>query len=484
MTAPAADPERVGLVAGAKLAGISAPSLRKLVEDGSVRHRSRRPHGRGTTYGLDRDELRADIDRLPRCLSPGCGRPAPGTSGYCGEHFGHGGRRAARKHEADELGTDRTWLTRGETIQGTGWAGGTIDRLIKDGELEAERVGRHVRIARASLDRLLDSGWTPPRGRQPGTGTDAALPVRRAEAARRYRAGVSLKEIASGMGVGATTVRRWLGVEGVEMRSGGPRSRYPDLGERGCERCGTTFKPRAPSLDYRGGQQRKRRYCSDGCARAARPIGEAAAAAVHARGLKTVAEARAFLRVGSDRYVHELIRGGQIASERIDYPGSMKPVVGVRDDDLRSWRKEYAHRSRGDGRSRIVLEERWLDTGSGQRHVRRLARDEHGGDHGSARAEAKGRVAQRAGTVKAIRAGKAGGRPQDEGRNRRWLEMVLERRKWRDIESDYEAYWQVACDDIADHPEDWAGYLADIEERQRAIDRVRAAVKRLQTPRT
>lgn len=61
-------------------------------------------------------------------------------------------------------------------------------------------------------------------GQTPGRDNVPADQMRR-EAARRYRAGQTLREVAEQSGVSNTTVHRWLTQEGVTGRRTGPRGR-------------------------------------------------------------------------------------------------------------------------------------------------------------------------------------------------------------------------------------------------------------------
>lgn len=313
--------------------------------------------------------------------------------------FGEGGRVAARAAEQRLLGSDRDWCTQSEAAKQTRRSRVTIAAAIAAGDLQAEKVGRHVRIPnaalaawdaakpaaakprrpkpdlrrerRAQVKRLHELeygvgkiatalGWSKntvraeldalglrTRGATPRVLSSTLRAQRRERAAERYRTGQSLSQIAAQEDSSPTQVRRDLGSLQVEMRPGGHHAEGPSPAKRFCaySECAKEFTPDYSCL-------RGRLYHTDKCARDARA--QAGRAALAARGLLGTGEVAERLDVSAGR-VHDYIASGLLPAELVDYPGAIRPLHGVRPEELPRFEREW---DRGmDPRRRIWLDE-------------------------------------------------------------------------------------------------------------------------------
>jgi excisionase family DNA binding protein len=386
------------LTAAARRVGHSYLALKREIEAERprIRHIERRRHGRGLQYLVRLDELRVDLERLPRCPIPGCEEPGLGKSGHCGAHFAAGGRERARLLERSQLKAPRDWLTLTQAAMEAGRPRTTLKNSIDRGELSAERIGRHLRIRRSELVVWLAEHPTPARSQRPtpaqrarnlertrgyhaaglqvheiadrldvsaftarryldelglprpGAGRKArrlAAPeraARQAAAAELYRGGASLRQVAAQVLSSPTQVRRDLASAQVETRPTGRQAKYPEPTERDCLRCGRSFTPQFPAQDTRAGETYPRRYCTDECARAARR--EARQDALDA--LLGVPEAAARLGVG-ERRVWTLIARGLLAARMVAYEGQLRPAWGIEERELarfeRAWVRGAGH---------------------------------------------------------------------------------------------------------------------------------------------
>lgn len=406
--------ELLTLVAAAAQHKLAVKSLRALADDGRVRCPYRRTHGRGESLLFDPVELADDLARLPRCLAEDCEKAGTGSTGYCGEHFGEGGRRAARQLEANTLGTERNWYARGEAADAAPCARDTIRKAIDAGELNATKVGRHLRIVKTELhkwakglppaadrrfgvskptaeeraerrgavkalhDRLsqreiaeklkVSTGTVRgdlnklevPRdgqGRPSGRLAPAERELRKQRTAELYQAGNSEREVVPaleqlGIESSPTQVARDLKELGIERRRTGGQPKGPPPKERTCKGCGQPFTPRFPSHNDRV-------YC-DSCEDWKATRVEKGAEAVKALGLRTTEEAAAELLVGKHRVI-DLIRVGPpkgLAAQRVAYPGMLHPLYGVHPDEIARYKRNLAKATtaatRGTGDKRLL----------------------------------------------------------------------------------------------------------------------------------
>jgi hypothetical protein len=355
------------LVTAARRFGVGVESLRAMADSGLVRHLQRRAHGRGESITFSARQLEADIAALPRCHSPLCSRPGTGPSGYCGEHFGEGGRRAARRAEGEILGGERGWLNLDEAVAQAGCASETLRKALLGGEIPgAERVGRHWRIPDAPFrdwKNNLPLARVTGRRRSPGVRArdDASIATlhsrgesvgriadrvgvsrptvretldrlglerehrdhisrrleaderakRRTRTAELYEAGHSHRDIADLNHSSPSQVRRDLAAAGVVMRDPKRPAKYPAPQPRRCEHCGVEFTPRFPSFDAAG----PRRFHRPRCEQDWRV--EQRRRALAARGLLDTAAAAEALGVGEHQVI-VYIKNGQLDAERVD----------------------------------------------------------------------------------------------------------------------------------------------------------------------
>jgi excisionase family DNA binding protein len=396
----------INLLGASKRYRIGIRSLRELVDKGSLRCRERRPHGRGESIVFEQAELEADLAALPPCQAAGCKAAGTGPSGYCGRHFGQGGRARAVKAERDLLGAERDWYTFREAWAEAPCSPTTLSKAIKAGKLSAQLVGRHTRIAKAELHewakslpgnrgaggrkpsaaqlearrehvaRLHAQGQSPGQiaqrigrskptvyrdlkamgirrvgeGRRARRLSPAGRERRRERAAELYSAGQSLEQIAPELDSSPTQIRRDLEALGVEIRPPRRQSRYAQPTERPCEHCGASFAPRYPSGDGREGGEKRREFCSDACARNWRA--SQGRAALARRGLLSTGEVAEALGVGAHR-VLDHIKQGRLGAERVSYPGMLGPTYGIAPQELQRFRREWARG--GDGRREALL---------------------------------------------------------------------------------------------------------------------------------
>ena len=408
-SARAAGFELLTLIAARQRYGIAVSSLRVLVDDERVRYCYRHTHGRGEMILFDPDELAEDLRQLDPCREPSCDRAGTGPSGYCGEHFAHGGRAGAAEKEDQTLAARRDWWTVTEAAQR---AGVPVQSAVARGELPSDKVGRHRRVPKAALAswrstrqparvmptpeqraarrlRVADA-WE--RGeRQPGvlaTELGVSKPTiysdlealglerpgqgrharalspgpRAARAARvvdRYAQGASYRQIADAEDVSETAIGRILRAAGVTPRPKRRKPTHPPARERPCAFCGSSFVPRAPAF----GDQR---YCSTEHAHAARA--KETRDALADRGLLATDELGIPGMGQHQVLVH--IKAGRLAAELVDVPGALRPVYGVTPEARTRFSREFAQS--GDGRRRVLerpepLHARWQANGTAAR---------------------------------------------------------------------------------------------------------------------
>lgn len=401
--ARAAGFELLTLIAAAKLEHIAVSSLRALVDEERVRCCYRRTHGSGETLLFDRDQLGEDLRQLERCCEPGCDRPGTGPSGYCGEHFGQGGRRGAAEKEDRTLAARRDWWTVVEAARRAGVAHSTILNALSRGELASDLVGRHRRVPKQALDdwrrarrppapkltseqraerrRELAELWEqgerrpgaladklgvskptiytdmealglerPGRGRQARTLPREAREARAAEVIDRYARGESYAQIEDSGLVSATEVGRILRGAGVVPRPQRRQSKYPAAAERKCEWCETAFTPPFPAVDVRGGKPKPQRFCTDQCAREWRKA--QGPKALERRGLLGV-RAAAQQSAAEERFISGLIGRDLLDTESVEFPGMIRPVHGIAPAELKGALRAWA--LGGDGRRKATL---------------------------------------------------------------------------------------------------------------------------------
>jgi excisionase family DNA binding protein len=399
----------IGLVAARDEHHVAIASLQALVDLGKIRHREKRPHGRGTSILFDRAELAVDLAALPHCLATACEKPGTGATGYCGDHFGEAGRERAAIAERELLGpSEREWYIAEEAAAAAPCSRTLVLEAIVDRTLPAVKVGRHwhiprrdlhewagrlapaverqrptadeiaiqreqvrhlhekkklergviarkLGISRATVNRRLDElgAERPGRGRSSGR----IPPAERAHHEQRvvdlYQQGKSYGDIAADEDVSysATQVGRILKSAGVEIRPPGRQPKYTPPDERRCEWCRQPFVPPFPASDTRSGEPRPMRFDSDICAREWRTAqGKAALAA---RGLLSTGTVAREIGVGQRR-VWDLIKRGFLASERVAYPGMLRPAHGVAPEELKRFLREWA--CGGDGRREAPLD--------------------------------------------------------------------------------------------------------------------------------
>jgi len=74
-----------------------------------------------------------------------------------------------------------------------------------------------------------------------------------------YGEGLSTREVAARLGIGQSTVVKYIRMAGLEARPPGRPAKYAAPEPRPCQTCGTVFTPAHPSADVR---QNQGRYCS------------------------------------------------------------------------------------------------------------------------------------------------------------------------------------------------------------------------------
>lgn len=539
----------ITLVAAARLHGHSVGALRSGVNSGALRFLERRPHGRGESIIFDRAHLCEDLAKCPSCRAVGCKARALAESGYCGSHFGESGRKAARSKEWELLKRDRdqrSWLTSPEAAERAEVARVTINTACRMGELRAELVGRNWKIDPSGLET-----WISRRGRRAGDGrrlTAEGLAVRRKqvsvlhakglspaeiaerlgwclptihgdldalglprvhrraprtlpseqrkarsrEVARLYvEEQLSLREIAERTGSSATQVGRDLESRGVEMRPKRRPSKYEPAAERPCEQCGRPFTPRSAAEDA----DKRRRYCSDDCSRAARPA--AKNAALRERGLLDAAEAAAYTASSSVDLIHDNVTRGRLRAERVPFAGALKPALGFSKGELDRWLREMARN--GDGRQARHLDpHKRLKEPRTQRRIQRVM-SEKGVSREDAEQLVNAPVERRARKVNAHNKGRSSA-PETSALHARWMES------WPVVKAELDRLWEfgpgrelgeprpskrtiageVARRDALAHPEDWTRYERDpedpdyftVDDARRSESRVLMAVRR------
>lgn len=527
----------IPLTVACRAAGHSYPHARTLVERGALRHRARRPYGRGEQFLVDPKEFASDIERLPRCRADDCQNPVLGTRGFCGRHFSQGGREGLAARERQILaGDDRDWYTLNEASALSGWAAQTIKNMVARGELAGHKTGRHRRILKRPLEVLMaDRGPNPERiiwtahevtrrrakvealaelGLLPGEIADRAgcskptviedlrvlgidrptatgrapnvlPPEAREERERRaqalFDAGQSPLQIAATLGYSKTQVRRDLDAVGAPRRPVG-RYRLTDArGPRRCARCGDEFVPKASA--------KTGEFCRDACAREFRSAAKNEALAE--RGLVGTSEAAAILGV-STRRAWQLASTGQIPAEQVTWVGQLRPVWGVSLEGLRRFQIDWARG--GDGRRRSQLDPE-VAVARRESYLASLTPEDRRKEEAAIRDQAR----RRARDLAARRRGRKRG---TEGED--WFEAFNELRAEYDAQNEVAASigtasegslsnWQictaVAYEDFATSPARWSKYPSvkgnpselDPAEERRATARVWRAVEPLLT---
>jgi transposase len=555
------------LVAAGRRFGVAVESLRILADSGRVRCLERRTHGRGVSVTFSAAQLSDDLDGLPQCRAPSCDRPGTGPSGYCGEHFSQGGRERARDAEDDLFASKRDWWS---VTEATNRAGGRVSRTriqqaAERGEFPSEKVGRIRRIPRQPFlawlkaqprgpskpsrdesealgqrvvelfgeglaigeiakkvghSRQAVSAWLDRAGiERPGRGRGSRkLPpdersIREQRAAELYGGGMSSRDVAQEVGSSQSQVLRDLRDVDEEIRPPGSHPKYPEPVERACAWCGRTFKPKYGSWDTRGGQPKPRRFHNDECAHAWRAAQARAALKAGETGeLYSTEKAGEELGLGAHR-VLDLIDRGHLRSERLTYPGMLRPVNGIAPAEIRRFMREWA--LGGDGRRAAALDP---DVA-----VARAERDGRidrligkvGFSRDDARQWIRDRAERRRGDLAQRRKGPPPAGPS--ARAKRWAaryrELAQEREYHRDQlklgavdpgdgaryeeaiagkrRSDRSLARQIAVEDWTSHPEDWDRDDYPAAPRDPAAmhpdwlrlaeDLVRSSLKRLQT---
>jgi excisionase family DNA binding protein len=76
----------ISVRAAARRYGLCPVKLKAAVDDGRIRHISRRKTARRVWITVSQEELIEDVARLPRCVADGCGAPTLRADGYCERH--------------------------------------------------------------------------------------------------------------------------------------------------------------------------------------------------------------------------------------------------------------------------------------------------------------------------------------------------------------------------------------------------------------
>ncbi len=429
--------------------GVGRASLRTAAEQGRVRYVETRLHGRGVVYLFDEEELRADLEQLPRCIAPGCVEPGIGPSGRCGVHFRYGVLDSARNAERAALAQKRDWCDISEAAAAAAVNRATIAKAIKRRELPAEHIGRRTRIPSRAL--ALWIAARPPRVAPAAKPTDAQRAARRARVAKYhaagktpgwiadtlacskhtvhddlrvlglsrpgegraartlpaderrqrqqraadlYAAGHSLAEVAQLNASSATQVRRDLEALRVAIRPRRRKAKHPPASERACEWCKEPFTPAFPAHGHY-------RFCCDEHARDARA--QAVRDALIERGLLSVAELATRHGV-IEHAVHDYISKGWLKTELISVAGCLRPVHGITEAETLRFARWWAKGT--DGRRRVWEDaEKVLARRERDGSIARLA-GEHGGDVEAARDVLRGRVNRKARYLAARRRGR------------------------------------------------------------------------------
>ncbi|PZS12458.1 MAG: hypothetical protein DLM64_04850 [Solirubrobacterales bacterium] len=393
---------------------VAIPSLVALVDNRTrglpgVRCRARHPHGRGESILFDADELAEDLASLPHCPVEGCEAPGTGPNGYCGEHYGQGGRAGALAAEADLLADKRRdWYTPEEAASLLRESPTTIHSRCKSGELPSEKTGRIRRIPKTAVKQLRKSLAEQPRSRQkrpkptaeerdaqrervrelwaspayegkagviaeelgcskptvyarleeigierPGKGRQSRKlpadqrPARQQQVADDYLQGQqSVRQIASSRDVSPTQVARDLDALEIARRPTGGQAKGPPPAERSCAGCGRLFTPEFPCHN-------EYVFHNDDCARAARA--SAIKDVLGGLGLLSVSQVAARWAI-SEHQVGCYIDDGLLKAQAVFIPGWLRPVWGMTPEAAHACEGELVARSKlhrdGDGRLR------------------------------------------------------------------------------------------------------------------------------------